>query len=153
KPARSSNERFCNEVPHGQRVDIAIIAESIEFVALLPVFDPNLLVAHGADEDQVLIQMDVVFSERLCEGSIASQVVIVISHHHRDPDASPSGPELVENCLVRLDYVFKLVGSVHEGEFPETKSITHDEQLGVGALSFQSLQKSDELSGVIAMLQ
>src|SRR5215471_6683315 len=78
---------------------------------------------------------------------------MVICHHHRDPDASPSGPELVENCLVRLDYGFKLFVSVHEGEFPETESITHDDQLGVDAFSFQSLQKCDELGGVIAMLQ
>jgi hypothetical protein len=33
-------------------VGIAIIGESIEFVALLPVFNPDLLVAHGADQDQ-----------------------------------------------------------------------------------------------------
>jgi hypothetical protein len=77
----------------------------------------------------------------------------VISDHHGDLDARPRGFELIENGLVRFDDVFKLFRAVHEGELPETKCITHDDQFGAGAFFFQSVQKRDEFGSVIAMLQ
>jgi hypothetical protein len=94
---------------------------------LLPVFDPNLLVAYHTDEDQVFIQMDIVISKLGCKGCIASQVVVVISHHHGHSYASPGGSKLIENRLMGVNYVLKLFSPVHESEFPEPERITHDE--------------------------
>ena len=42
---------------------------------------------------------------------------------------APSSPELIENCLVRLDDVRKLLGAAHEGQFPEAKGIADNERV------------------------
>jgi hypothetical protein len=42
---------------------------------------------------------------------------------------------------------------VHKSGFPEPESITDNEKLGVGALAFQFLQKPEEFTSVVAMLQ
>ena len=47
----------------------------------------------------------------------------------------------------------ELFGSADECQFPEPKRIAYDEQFSFLILFFQSLQKRDELGGVIAMLQ
>ena len=61
-PARSADERFGDEVADREGVRIAILGEAVEFVALLSVLDPYLLVTHGAGQDQARVQVDVVCS-------------------------------------------------------------------------------------------
>ncbi len=97
--------------------------------------------------------MDVVCLEFVHIGRIASQLVVVVANHHGHLDARPGNSELIENRLVRVDYVFKLFDSVHESQLPEPKRVSNDEQLGVGTFLFQAFQKCDELGGVVAMLQ
>jgi len=77
----------------------------------------------------------------------------VVADHHGHLDARSSDPELVENVLVRLDYVLKLLGSMHASQLPEPERIAHDKQFGLRVFVFQSLQEGDELCGIVAMLQ
>ena len=104
-PARPADKGFGDEVSHGEGVGIAVITESIKFIALLPVFDPDLLVAHGADQDQARVEVDVVCLQFVRKVSIASKVVVVITDHHGDLDVRTDYSELIENGLVRLYYV------------------------------------------------
>ena len=97
--------------------------------------------------------MDVVCLQFLHKGRIASEIIIVIPDHHGHLDARASGPELIENRLVRLYDVRKPFDPMHKRELPEAKRVAHDQKLGVGALLFQLLQEFDELCGVVAMLQ
>ena len=96
--------------------------------------------------------MDVVRSKLVHIGRIAGQVVVVIADHHGHLDARADDPELIENGLMGLDDVVELFGSVDESQFPEPKRVAYDEQFSFGVFFFQSLQKRDELGGVIAML-
>ena len=58
-------------------------------VVLLAMFDPNLLVAEGTNENQTRVQMDVVWLKFVDKSRIAGQIVIVIADHHGHFDAAP----------------------------------------------------------------
>ena len=60
-PARSANKGLRDEVPDRKRIGTAIVGKRIELVALLPVLNPDLFVAYGADQDQTSVEMNVVF--------------------------------------------------------------------------------------------
>ncbi len=68
-------------------------------------------------------------------------------------DKAPSALFLIENGLMGLDDVVELFGSGDESQFPEPKRIAYDQQFSFGICFFQSLQKLDELGGVITVLQ
>ena len=63
----------------------------------------------------------------------------MIADHHGDLDARPGSAELIENGLVRRNYVIELFGSAHEGQFPESERVADDYQFCVGVLFFQLL--------------
>ena len=121
-PAGPADEGFRDEVPHRKGIGVAVVGKRVEFVALLAVLDPDLLVAHGADQDQARVEMDVVGPQFVRKGRIASQVVIVIADHHGDLDARSGGAELIENGLVRRDDVVELFDSLARGSVPRTQT-------------------------------
>src|SRR5215472_5427833 len=118
-PARPADEGLRDEVSDRKGIGIAIVREGIEFVVLLPMLDPNLLVAHGADQEQALVEVDVVSLQPSCKVCVASEVVIVIADHHGDLDMCTGGSELIENGLVRHDDVIKLFDTLHQSQLPE----------------------------------
>jgi hypothetical protein len=61
-PARSAHKGLRNEVPDRKCIGFAVVGKRIEFVALLPVLNPDLLVAYRADQDQIGVEIDVVSS-------------------------------------------------------------------------------------------
>src|SRR6516165_11361913 len=104
-PACPADEGFGDEVPDGKGMGITVVGESVKFVALLPMLDPDLLIAHSPDQHQALVEVNVVCLQLGRELRVASKVIIVITDHHSDLDACTSSPELIENGLVRLYYV------------------------------------------------
>src|SRR6516162_2557449 len=112
-PACPADEGFCDEVADRKGIGITVIGESIELVVLLPMLDPDLLVAHGADQNQSLIEMDVVCLQLGRKFRVASKVVIVIPDHHCNLYACTRGSKLVENGLVRLHYMIELLDSMY----------------------------------------
>ena len=72
------------------------------------------------------MSIDVVCPQPSCKGRVASKVVIVIADHHRNLDTFAGGAELIENGLVRRNYVIELFGSVHEGQLPESERVADD---------------------------
>src|SRR5262249_45161577 len=152
-PACSADEGFRNEVSDRKRVGIAVIREGIEFVVRLPMLDPNLLIAHWADQHQVFVEVNVVCQKPSCKASVASKVVIVIADHHGDLDTCAGGAELIENGLVRCNDVIEFFDTVHECQLPESERITNDQQFSVRTFLLQPLQKFNELGGVVAVLE
>jgi hypothetical protein len=51
----------------------------------------------------------------------------VIADHHGYLDACSGDLELIENVLMRLDYVVELLCSVHQSQLPEPERVAHDE--------------------------
>src|SRR5215470_14712138 len=117
-PACPADEGLRDEVSDRKGIRIAIVREGIEFIMLLPMLDPNLLVAHGADQEQALVEVDVVNLQPSCKVCVASEVVIVITDHHGDLDMCAGGSELIENGLVRCNDVIKLFHTLHETQLP-----------------------------------
>src|SRR5262249_4382770 len=122
-PAGPAHKGLRDEVPNRKCIGFAVVGKRIEFVALLPVRNPDLLVTYSADQDQIGVEMNVVLSQFGGKFGVASKIVIVIADHHGDLDARPGSAELIENGLVCRNYVIKLFDSPHEGEFPETERI------------------------------
>src|SRR5215467_12478327 len=106
-PACPTDEGLGDKVSDRKGIGIAVVGEGIEFVVLLPMLDPDLLLAHGADQDQILVEVDVVCLQPSCKVCVATEVVIVIADHHSDLDTSPGGSELIENGLVRRNGSFR----------------------------------------------
>src|SRR5262245_45963771 len=104
-PARPADKGLRYEVPDRRGIGIAVVGKCVEFVTLLPVLDPNLLVTHGANKDQTHVKVDVVCYQLGRIRGVASKIVIVIADHHRDLDARAGGAELIEDGLVRRNYV------------------------------------------------
>src|SRR5215813_9646611 len=125
-PTRSTHKGLRDEVPDRKCIGFAVVGKRIEFVALLPVLNPDLLVTYSADQDQIGVEMNVVLSQFGGKFGVASKIVIVIADHHGDLDARPGSAELIENGLVRGNYVIELFGSAHEGQFPESERVAHD---------------------------
>src|SRR5262245_36002528 len=152
-PAGPAHESLRDEVPNRKCIGVAVVRKRIEFVTLLPMLNPDPLVAYRADQDQICVEINVVLSQFGGKLGVASKIVIVIADHHGDLDAVPSDAELIENGLVCRNYVIKLFDPPHEGQFPESERIADYQQFGVGAFVFQCLQKCNELGDVVAMLQ
>src|SRR5262245_1084800 len=122
-PACPAHKGLRDEVPNRKCIRFAVLGKRIEFVALLPVLDPDLLVAYRADQNQIGVEMNIVLSQFGGKFGVASKIIIVIADHHGDFDAGPSSAELIENGLVCRNYVIKLFDSPHEGQFPESERI------------------------------
>jgi hypothetical protein len=151
-PACPADEGLRDEVSDREGIGIAVVREGIEFVVLLPMLDPDLLVAHRADQHQALVEVDVVCPQPSRKGRVASKVVIMIAHHHCNLDTFAGGAELIENGLVRRDDVIKLFDTLHESQLPEAERIANDQQFSVRVFLFQPFQKFNELGGVVAVL-
>ena len=120
---------------------IAILGEGVEFVALLSVFNPYLLVTDGAGQGQARVQVDIVCSQLLHKFGIASEIIIMIADHHCHLNARAGDRELIENGLVCRYDVRKPFDPTNEREFPESERVTDDQQFSVGAFLFQLLEK------------
>src|SRR5215475_6739116 len=125
-PARPADKGLRYEVPDRKGIGIAVVGKCVEFVTLLPVLDPNLLVTHGANKDQTHVEVDVVCFQISRIRGVASKIVIVIADHHRDLDPCAGDAELIKNGSVRRNYVIELFGSPREGQFPEPERIAED---------------------------
>src|SRR5262249_30918073 len=125
-PARSANKGLRDKVPDRKCIGFAVVGKRIEYVALLPVLNPDLLVAYRADQDQTGVEMNVVLLKLGGKFGVASKIIVMIANHHGDLDACPDSAELIENGLVRRNYVIELFGSVHEGQFPESERVADD---------------------------
>src|SRR6516165_7166736 len=126
-PACPADEGLGDKVSDRKGVGIAVVRESIEFVMLLPMLDPDLLVAHGADQHQALVEVNVVclqLSRKVC---VAAEVVIVIAGHHCDLDTCSGRSELIKNGLVRCNDVIDLFDALYERQLPEPERITDDQ--------------------------
>jgi hypothetical protein len=125
-PARPADKGLRYEVPDRKGMWITVVRKCVEFITLLPVLDPNLLVTHRANKHQTHVEMDVVCLQfgRIC--GIAGKIVIVIAYHHRDLDARSGGAELIEDGLVRRNYVIEFSDSPRDGQFPESERIAED---------------------------
>src|SRR5262245_51515871 len=123
-PAGAADEGFGDEIPDREGIRIAVITERIEFVVLLAVFDPDLLVTHRPDRAQTLVERDVVRRELAGEASVAGEVIIVVADHHGDLNARSGRPQLIEDRLMRPDDMVEPVEAGHEREFPESEGIS-----------------------------
>src|SRR5262249_58286519 len=107
-PARSADEGLRNEISDREGIGTAIVGKSIEFVALLPVLDPDLFVADGADQDQAGVEINVVSLQLGGKFGVAGKIIVMIADHHGDLDARPGRAQLVEDGLVRRNDVIEL---------------------------------------------
>src|SRR6516162_10089741 len=138
-PAGPAHKGLRDEVSNRKCIWLAVVGRRIEFVSLLPMLDPDLLVAYRADQDQIGVEMNVVLSQFGGKFGVASKIIVMIADHHGDLDARSSGAELIENGLVCRNYVIKLFDSSHEGQLPKSERIADYQQFGVGAFFFELL--------------